>query len=59
LWGRFDGAERLLHLIGIRNDPARVRSLLLEIMEDEKRAKVMSPKNLEVMEQCLLHSNSC
>jgi patatin-related protein len=59
LWGRFDGAERLLHVIGVRNDPARVRSLLQKIMEDEKNAKVMSPKNLNVMEQCLLHPKSC
>lgn len=59
LWGRFDGAERLLHVIGVRNDPARVRSLLQTIMEDEKNAKVMSKKNLQKMEQCLAQPFSC
>ena len=51
LWGR-DGAERLLHVIGVRNDPDMMKSLLQGIMDDEKEAKVMSPKNLQKMEQC-------
>ena len=59
LWGRFDGAERLLHVIGVRNDPTRVMSLLQAILKDEKAAKVMSPKNLQKMEQCLAHPFSC
>lgn len=58
LWGRFDGAERLLGLIGVKDD-ATVTSVLKAIMEDEKTAKVMSPKNLQFMEQCLATPGSC
>ncbi|MDQ3280086.1 MAG: patatin-like protein [Acidobacteriota bacterium] len=59
VWGRLDGAERLLQVMGLGNERPRLFSLLHAIVDEEKSEAVVSPGNIREMEKCVATPGSC
>ncbi|HVS31031.1 MAG TPA: patatin-like protein [Thermoanaerobaculia bacterium] len=59
VWGRLDGAERVLALLGI-SQPSKWRATALDaILDEEQAARAVAAKNLQFMRDCVAKPGSC
>lgn len=59
LWGRLDGAERVLGLLGVAKGDARLMKTIHEILEEEEASHVVKPKNLSYIKDCVNQHDKC
>lgn len=58
-WGRLDGAERVLALLGI-GQPSKWRATAFDAIPDEEQAaRAVASKNLKFMRDCVARPGSC
>jgi predicted acylesterase/phospholipase RssA len=59
VWGRLDGAERVLALLRRRSDAARLRELQGTIVGEERADGDVTEPNLRFLEACVRNPGSC